>query len=115
VPHPIALLCLEHSGYIEYTTPSSQHISGLVTVTHPCHPLFGQQVEIVRIRRGTDPDLVIRLPDGLHIAIAMSLTDYAGPGADPAPSPLHLLDFEGLCHIVQLIDRMRKEGHCPSA
>jgi hypothetical protein len=87
----------------------------LVTITHPHHPLYGQQVEIVRIRRGTDPDFIIRLPDGLHAAIAMSLTDYAAPSDhDPPPAPMHLLDFNGLCQVVQLIDHIRQEGRYPA-
>src|SRR5260221_3785475 len=39
----------------KYTTPSSPRVSGWVTVTHPHHPLYGQQVEIIRVRRGPDP------------------------------------------------------------
>src|SRR5712691_8114706 len=54
----------------KYTTPSSQRVSGWVTVIHPHHPLYGQQVEIIRIRRGADPDLIIRHLDGYHGAIA---------------------------------------------
>jgi hypothetical protein len=85
-----------------------------VTITHPYHPLCGQQVEIVRVRRGTDPDLIVRLADGLHVAIAMSWTDYAAsPGLDPPSIPPHLLDFDGLCRAAQLIDRIRQEGHHP--
>ena len=46
-------------------------------VIHPHHPLYGQQVEIIRIRRGPDPDLIIRQLDGYHGAIAASWTTYA--------------------------------------
>jgi hypothetical protein len=35
-----------------------------VTVTHPHHPLYHQQVQLIRVRRGPDPDLIIRMPDG---------------------------------------------------
>jgi hypothetical protein len=88
---------------------------GWVTITHPHHPLCGQQVEVVRIRRGADPDLIVRLPDGLHAAIAMSLTDYAAsPEHDPPPAPMHLLDFNGLRQIIQFIDRIRQEGRYPA-
>jgi hypothetical protein len=87
-----------------------------VTITHPHHPHCGQQVEIVRIRRGADPDLIVRLPDGLHAAVAMSLTDYAAPSDhDPPPAPIHLLDFNGLRQVVQLIDHIRQEGRYPAA
>jgi hypothetical protein len=87
-----------------------------VTITHPYHPLCGQQVEVICVRRGTDPDLVVRLPDGLHTAIAMSSTDYAAPPDCDLPSvPPHLLDLDGLCQIVQLIDHIRQEGRYPAA
>jgi hypothetical protein len=65
----------------------------------------------VRIRRGADPDLIVRLPDGLHAAIAMSWTDYAAV-APESPSS-HLLDFEGLRQAAHLIDHIRHEGRCP--
>ena len=73
-------------------------------MTHPHHPLHGQQVQVIRVRRGRDPDLIIRMPDGFHGAIAASLTDYAGP-SDPdlcsiAPP---LLSIEGLWQIAQWV------------
>ena len=88
-----------------------------MTITHPYHPLRGQQVEIIRIHhRGADPDLVIQYPDGLHAVIAMSWTDYIAPqGLDPPFGPPHLLDFNGLHQAVQLVDLIRKKGHCPTA
>jgi hypothetical protein len=98
-----------------HPSASSQQPSGLVTVTHPHHPLCGQQVEIVRIRRGADPDLIVRLPDGLHAAVAMSLTNYTAPSDyEPPPVPIHLLDFNGLRQVVQLIDHIHQEGRYPS-
>jgi hypothetical protein len=79
-----------------------------VTVTHPHHPLYGQRVEIVRVRRGPDPDLIIRLPDGYHGAIAASLTDYAGPDqADSSADEPPLLALEGLWQIAQFIAQQR--------
>lgn len=86
-----------------------------MTITHPYHPLFGQQVEIVRVRRGVDPDLIVRLPDGHHAAIAMSWTSSSPPSPrDTPPSATPpLLDLNGLRQIVQLIDHMRAEGRFP--
>lgn len=79
-----------------------------MTVTHPHHPLYGQQVTVVRLRHGAQPDLVVRLPDGSHAAIAMHLTDYAGaPAAPLRADPLPLLDLAGLRQVVQLLDRLR--------
>jgi hypothetical protein len=82
-----------------------------VTVTHPHHPLYRQHVQLVRVRRGQDPDLIVRLPDGYHGAIAASLTDYAGTAPvalDAAVPPLLLL--EGLWQIAQLIEQQRRRG-----
>jgi len=93
----------------------SQPFSGSVTITHPHHPLTGQRVDIVRIRRGPDPDLIIRLADGTHTAIAMSGTDYAA-SADftPRAGAIPLLDCEGLWQIAHLLDHLRKEGRAPA-
>src|SRR3954451_16054158 len=94
------------SGSPQHTTPSSQPPSGFVTITHPHHPLRGQRVEIVRLRRGVDPDLIVRFPDGRHAAIALSGTDYLSPPeADSPPGPVHLLDLHGLRQILQVLDR----------
>src|SRR6266567_4198883 len=86
-------------AYPKHTSPSSQRDSGYVTVTHPSHPLCGQQVEIIRVRRGPDPDLIIRHLDGYHGAIAASWTSYASAGEALASEKPPLLDLEGLCHL----------------
>src|SRR3954447_5221702 len=97
------------------TTPSSQPPLGFVTITHPRHPLRGQKVEIILLRRGLDPDLIVRLPDGHHAAIAMSGTDYASPPEGEAPPrPDHLLDLEGLRQVRLLLDRIPREGRPPT-
>jgi hypothetical protein len=86
-----------------------------VTILHPNHPLCGQQVEVIRIRRGADPDLIVRLPNGLHAAIAMSWTDYALPTCCiPPPTPTHLLDFQGLRQAAQLIEHFRQQENIES-
>ena len=78
-------------------------------VTHPHHPLHGQRVQLIRVRRGRDPDLIIRLPDGYHGAIAASLTDYAGPTLiDPDAVALPLLSLEGLWQIAQWISQQQR-------
>jgi hypothetical protein len=80
-----------------------------VIITHPVHPLRGQRVEIVRVRRGTDPDLIIRLPDGRHIAIAASWTDYHGPADAETALPIGLLDIAGLRQMARLIECIRSD------
>jgi Family of unknown function (DUF5372) len=80
-----------------------------VTVTHPHHPLYGQHVQLIRVRRGPDPDLIIRMPDGFHGAIAASLTDYAGASpVDSCATEPPLLAIEGLWQIAQFIVQQRQ-------
>ena len=77
-------------------------------MTHPHHPLHGQQVQLIRVRRGADPDLIIRMPDGYHGAIAASLTDYGGlPNPEVSPSDPPLLSIEGLWQIAQWVMQQR--------
>jgi Family of unknown function (DUF5372) len=88
---------------------------GFVTITHPHHPLRGQRVEIVRLRRGHDPDLIVVLPDGRHAAIALSGTDYASPPeSSPPVAAEHLLDLDGLRRVIHLLDRMIQRGRATS-
>ena len=71
---------------------------------------------VVGIRRGANPDLIIRLPDGTHAAVAMSATDYEAASVtlpSPAPDP-SLLALDGLRQIAQFIERLRQEGRFPS-
>jgi hypothetical protein len=89
---------------------------GFVTITHPHHPLCGQQVAVLRVRRGTNPDLIIRLPDGSHAAVALALTDYAGTSdlRTSSSATSDLLDIEGLRQAAQLIAQCRQQGRFPS-
>ena len=85
-----------------------------MTVTHPYHPLCGQQVEVIRVRRGADPDLIVRLPSGLHLAIAMSWTNYASASDEPAPTvAIHLLEINGLRQMAQLIEHLHQADRQP--
>jgi Family of unknown function (DUF5372) len=80
-----------------------------ITVTHPHHPLHGQRVQLIRVRRGPDPDLIIRMPDGYHGAIAASLTDYAGtPATDHSSTEPPLLSLEGLWQMAHFIEQQRQ-------
>ena len=69
------------------------------------------RVEIVRIRRGNDPDLIVVAPDGRHTAIALSCTDYdSSPEIPPTVTAEHLLDLDGLRRVIQLLDRLAQPG-----
>ena len=87
-----------------------------MTITHPHHPLWGQRCEVVFIRRGVDPDLILRLADGTHAAIAMSWTD-SGEGqalsATQSERDLPRLDLQGLRQLLQLFDQLRQEDRLP--
>ena len=79
-------------------------------ITPPHHPLYGQQVEIIRVRRGADPDLIIRHLDGYHGAIAASWTTYASaPDALRAEKP-PLLDLEGLCQLARVVEQLQERS-----
>ena len=97
----------------QHTTQLSSQVSEFVTIIHPCHPLNGQQVEVIRVRRGPEPDLIVRLPDGRHAAVAENMTNYAGSTeTEWLDDRLHLLDLEGLRQIVAFLDAMQMNG-CP--
>jgi hypothetical protein len=84
-----------------------------VTITHPHHPLRGQRLPIVCVRHGESPDIIVRLPDGSHAAVAFSATDYA-PASSASLSPSsQLLDLSGLRQMAQLIDSLRQQGRFP--
>src|SRR2546421_1848961 len=101
---------------LQYTTSLSQPSLESVTITHPHHPLWGQRCEVVFIRRGVDPDLILRLADGTHAAIAMSWTD-SGEGqafsATQSKRDLPRLDLQGLRQILQFFDQLRQEDRFP--
>ena len=87
-----------------------------MTITHPHHPLCGQRCEVVFIRHGVDPDLILRLADGTHAAIAMSWTDSGEAQTFSAPQSslaLPRLDLQGLRQILQLFDQLRQEERFP--
>ena len=86
-----------------------------MTITHPHHPLRGQQLPVVCVRRGESPDVIVRLPDGSHAAVALGATDYtADPLESLAPTAAaHLLDLQGLRQLAQFIDERRRQGRLP--
>ena len=86
-----------------------------MTITHPHHPLRGQRLPVVCIRHGERPDVIVRLPDGSHAAVARSATDYAADAPvalPPGPAP-HLLDLQALRQVAQVIDDFRRQGRLP--
>jgi len=102
------------SGCEQQTTPLSHEAPQFVTITHPFHPWLDQQVKIIYVRRGLDPDLLVERSDGRHVFVAMSWTDYASSSEVAVPtSPPPLLDVGGLRQAVRLIDRIRAAKQTP--
>ena len=58
---------------------------------------------------------MVQRPDGRHVMVAMSWTDYAGsPEKETCISPPPLLALDGLRQVVRLIEGMRREGRYPA-
>jgi hypothetical protein len=72
----------------------------------------GQTLAVVRIRHGVNPDIIVCAPDGSHMSIALSDTDYGveNSSAQSSPPLAHLLDLNGLRRIAQILDDFRKQG-----
>jgi hypothetical protein len=68
----------------------------------------------VGFRHGEHPDVIVRLPDGSHAAIAIDATE---PSAlTPPDETAHVLDLDGPRRMVQLLDaRRRREDPAGSA
>lgn len=66
------------------------------------------------MRRGTQPDVIVRLPDGSRAAVALSWTDYGNPiPSEPTRASLPLLDVNGLRDVARLIAQLRHDGRVP--
>ena len=81
------------------------HHSSIVRICYHHHPFFGQTVEIVRwLRRQTTESLIVKLPEGLELAIpAWMLDPVACNLVCDAPAPR--LTVEALLALRDLLDR----------
>src|SRR4029453_14148362 len=88
-------------GRYLHTTHHSSHLR----ICYHHHPFFGQTGEIIRwLRRQTSASLVIKLQDGLELAIpAWMLDPLACSLVHDAPAPC--LPVETLCALRDLLDR----------
>jgi hypothetical protein len=81
-----------------------------VTITHPLHPLYGQEFDVIRIYRvaafPNDPDLIIQAPN-FHGAVNASWTDYHASEGEQITNvnTSGLLDLKGLRQIAALLDQ----------
>ena len=81
------------------------HHSSIVRICYHHHPFFGQTVDIIRwLRRQTSESLVIKLQDGLELAIPSWMLDpLACSHVHDAPAPR--LTIEALLALRDLLDR----------
>jgi len=92
-----------NTGYLS----SQQNASAMgaerthVTITHPHHPLYGQKCELIKVRRGPNPVLVIKMPNGKEARLPRDWTDY-----DMSTAPDSLLPIEGLREIIKIIGQL---------
>lgn len=70
-------------------------------------------MEIIRVRRGPDPDLIIRQIDGYHGAIAASWTTYAFTPDELVGEKPALLDLEGLLQVARLVEQLTERCRNP--
>jgi hypothetical protein len=72
---------------------------------------------VVCVRHGTSPDVIVRLPDGSHAAIALRDTDQAVPSTTdlPAVDACHLLDLGRLRQLAQFVADLRRHGRSPGS
>jgi hypothetical protein len=92
-----------NTGYLS----SQQNASAMgaerthVTITHPHHPLNGQKCELIKVRRGPNPVLVVKMPDGNEARLPRDWTDY-----DMSTAPDSLLPIEGLRELIKIIGQL---------
>jgi hypothetical protein len=81
-----------------------------VTITHPFHPLHGQKLEVIKVLRGENSKIVVRLPNGKHSRMLREWTDYDASKVNQtsADHPC-LLDIKGLREVVQIINNIKPE------
>jgi hypothetical protein len=59
---------------LEQNTHGLSENSSWVTITHSANPRYGEKAEVIRVCKGSDPDLIVRFPDGRHSPIFASFT-----------------------------------------
>ena len=75
-----------------------------VTITHPHHPFNGQKCELIKVRRGPNPLLVVKMSNGKEARLPRDWTDH-----DVSTAPDFLLSIEGLRELLKIIDQKERE------
>jgi hypothetical protein len=85
---------------------------GLAEITHPFHPLRGQQFAVLKLRTVSGVELLsMRHPDLGSLSVARDWTDWAAPGTNPpAPHLALIIDADGLLTLSDLVDALNKNS-----
>ncbi len=78
-----------------------------MVVTHPFHPLVGERLEVLYVRRlATGRAYVCDAGQGRNVTLAEGATDR---GPEPAAGPLTFEVLAGLAAVVEAVDGGRKD------
>ena len=96
------------------TTPSPSLAEGVFTVTHPFHPLYGQQFEILTCRHNWGEYRVSFYDTADHVrALPATWTSLVAPEPDVVLSAgraaFRVADLLELSHLIGRIEEGRKE------
>jgi hypothetical protein len=85
---------------------------GLAEITHPFHPLRGQQFAVLKLRTVSGVELLsLRHPDLGSLSVARDWTDWAAPGTNPpAPHLALIIDADGLLTLSDLVDALNRNS-----
>ena len=101
-----------HLKQHDQTALSSKEPPEKVYITHPNHPLQGQQFKAIKFRKFKKvTELVLLLPDNSRLSVPINWTDYVSDAELPSDSSnsTQLLCMEGLYKISLLIERWQCE------
>ena len=84
----------------------------MAEITHPFHPLRGQQFAVLKLRTVSGVELLsLRHPDLGSLSVARDWTDWAAPGTNPPDPHLALIiDADGLLTLSDLVDALSRNS-----
>ncbi|MGH7752778.1 MAG: DUF5372 family protein [Gemmatimonadales bacterium] len=82
-------------------------------MTHPCHPLAGQEVAVLCVyrRQGSEGSLVVQLPEGSTQCLPVAWTDRAAPNPHAlGHAPGARLSGLALLEVLHLLEAWHQEA-----
>ena len=105
--------CLPEPPRLRRTTLRSGQPLGFAEITHPFHPLRGQQFVVLKIKEVAGVEILsLRHAEMGSLAVRREWTDWAAPGTSRGPTsgqkPL-LIDAPGLLALADLISSLKRK------